>query len=43
MENNGEEVAVSRGKEIAAATLQAAAEAELLLAQAERQKAIIPL
>ena len=36
-------VAVSRGKEIAATTLQAAAEAELYLAQAERAKAIIPL
>ena len=36
-------VAVSRGKEIAATTLQAAAEAELSLAQAERSKAIIPL
>ena len=36
-------VAVSRGKEIAATTLQAAAEAELYLAQAERSKAIIPL
>lgn len=35
-------VAVSRGKEIAAATLQASAEAEMLLAQSERQKAIIP-
>lgn len=36
-------VAVSRGKEIAATTLQAAAEAEQTLAQAERAKAIIPL
>lgn len=36
-------VAVSRGKEVAATTLQAAAEAELYLAQAERAKAIIPL
>lgn len=36
-------VAVSRGKEVAATTLQAAAEAELYLAQAERSKAIIPL
>lgn len=36
-------VAVSQGKEIAATTLQAAAEAELLLAQAERAKAIVPL
>ena len=36
-------VAVSKGKEIAATTLQAAAEAELYLAQAERGKAIIPL
>jgi len=36
-------VAVSRGKEIAATTLLAAAEAELTLAQAERAKAIIPL
>lgn len=36
-------VAVSRGKEIAATTLMAAAEAELYLAQAERSKAIIPL
>lgn len=35
--------AVARGKEIAATTLQAAAEAELYLAQAERAKAIIPL
>ena len=37
------QVAVARGKEIAATTLQAAAEAELYLAQAERNKAIIPL
>ena len=36
-------VAVSQGKEVAATTLQAAAEAELVLAQAERAKAIIPL
>ena len=36
-------VAISRGKEIAATTLQAAAEAELYLAQAERAKAIVPL
>mmetsp|Transcript_41473 Transcript_41473/g.65774 ORF Transcript_41473/g.65774 Transcript_41473/m.65774 type:complete len:518 (-) Transcript_41473:161-1714(-) len=36
-------VAVARGKEIAATTLKAAAEAEELLAQAEREKAIIPL
>jgi len=36
-------VAVARGKEIAANTLQAAAEAEALLAQAERAKAVIPL
>lgn len=36
-------VAVSKGKEVAAITLQAAAEAELYLAQAERTKAIIPL
>ena len=36
-------VAVSRGKEVAAITLQAAAESELYLAQAERSKAIIPL
>jgi hypothetical protein len=36
-------VAVSRGKEIAATSLQAAAESELYLAQAERAKAIIPL
>ena len=34
---------MSRGKEVAATTLQAAAEAELYLAQAERAKAIIPL
>jgi len=36
-------VAVSRGKEVAAVTLQCAAEAEMLLAQAERAKAIVPL
>jgi hypothetical protein len=36
-------VAVSRGKEIAAATLQAAAEAELYLSRSERAKAIVPL
>lgn len=41
-EYNGK-VAVARGKEIAATTLQAAAEAELCLAQAERAKAVIPL
>ena len=34
---------MSKGKEIAATTLLAAAEAELYLAQAERAKAIIPL
>ncbi|KAL1526170.1 hypothetical protein AB1Y20_014898 [Prymnesium parvum] len=36
-------VAVSRGKEVAAVALQAAAESETLLAQAERSKAVIPL
>lgn len=36
-------VAVSRGKEVAAIALQTAAEAEGLLAQAERAKAIVPL
>ena len=36
-------VAVSRGKEVAAVTLQCAAESEMLLAQAERAKAIVPL
>ena len=36
-------VAVADGKEVAAATLQCAAEAEGLLAQAERTKAILPL
>jgi hypothetical protein len=36
-------VAVSQGKEVAAATVMCAAEAESLLAQAERAKAIIPL
>lgn len=35
--------AVARGKEVAATSLQAAAESEILLAQAERAKAIIPL
>ena len=35
--------AVARGKEIASTTLQAAAESEQVLAQAERAKAIIPL
>ena len=35
--------AVSRGKEVAAVTLQAAAESEALLAQAERAKAVVPL
>ena len=34
---------VARGKEIAAVTLQAAAEAEVRLAQAERAKAVVPL
>ena len=34
---------VAKGKEIAAVTLQAAAEAESYLAQAERAKAIVPL
>ena len=34
---------VARGKEVAAVTLQAAAEAEEYLAQAERAKAIVPL
>ena len=41
-EFNGK-VEVARGKEIAAVTLQAAAEAESYLAQAERAKAIVPL
>jgi len=36
-------VAISRGKEVAAVTLAAAAEAESVLAQAERAKAIVPL
>ena len=36
-------MAVARGKEVAAITLMAAAEAETFLAQAERGKAIIPL
>ena len=36
-------VAVSNGKEIAALAMQAAAEAESILAQAERAKAILPL
>ena len=36
-------VEVARGKEIAAITLQAAAEAESFVAQAERAKAIVPL
>jgi hypothetical protein len=36
-------VAVARGKEVAAITLQAAAESEMFLARAERAKAIIPL
>lgn len=36
-------VAVSNGKEIAALAAQAAAEAEAILAQAERAKAILPL
>ena len=36
-------VEVSRGKEIAAVTLQAAAESESILAQAERAKAVVPL
>jgi len=36
-------VAVSNGKEIAALAIQAAAEAESILAQAERAKAILPL
>ena len=35
--------AVSRGKEVAAVTLQAAAESEAVLAQAERAKAVVPL
>ena len=35
--------AVSRGKEVAAVTLQAAAESEAILAQAERAKAVVPL
>ena len=35
--------AVSRGKEVAAITLQAAAESEAILAQAERAKAVVPL
>ena len=34
---------VAKGKEIAAVTLQAAAEAEVRLAQAERAKAVVPL
>ena len=34
---------VAKGKEIAAVTLQAAAEAEVRLAQAERGKAVVPL
>mmetsp|Transcript_27168 Transcript_27168/g.47134 ORF Transcript_27168/g.47134 Transcript_27168/m.47134 type:complete len:528 (+) Transcript_27168:78-1661(+) len=41
-EYNGK-VAVARGKEIASISLQAAAEAESYLAQAERAKSIIPL
>jgi hypothetical protein len=36
-------IAVSNGKEIAAVTIQAAAEAEGILAGAERAKAVIPL
>lgn len=36
-------VAVADGKEVAAATLQCAAEAESFLAQAERVKAVLPL
>lgn len=36
-------VSVSKGKEIAALAIQAAAEAEVLLAAAERSKAILPL
>lgn len=36
-------VEVARGKEVAAVTLQAAAEAEVYLAQAERTKAVVPL
>lgn len=36
-------VAVSKGKEIAALSIQAAAEAEVILAVAERTKAILPL
>lgn len=36
-------VAVADGKEIAAVTLQAAAEAESLLSQSERSKAVLPL
>ena len=36
-------VAVCTGKEVAAATLQASAEAEALLARAERAKAVLPL
>ena len=35
--------AVSRGKEVAAVTLQAAAESEAVLAQAERAKAVVAL
>uniref|UniRef100_A0A7S1U8P2 H(+)-exporting diphosphatase n=1 Tax=Phaeomonas parva TaxID=124430 RepID=A0A7S1U8P2_9STRA len=41
-EYNGK-VAVSEGKEVAAVTLQAAAEAEQLLARSERVKAVMPL
>ena len=36
-------VAVADGKEVAAASVQCAAEAEGLLANAERSKAVIPL
>lgn len=36
-------ISVSNGKEIASTTLQAAAEAEIFLASAERSKAVVPL